>query len=230
LILSLQIYCLVIRHHIGLKEYTDKTQMEGQINPDSSFGKAIINIASNDKYSTFLDVGTWNGMGTTKCLVNATINRPNIMIYSVEANTNMFNEALRNWSNLPSNLKLLHGRICNSMMSYDEIITSPKFKDIEQHFLLHYGQECYDFTNSPIVSLPEEIDVVILDGGEFCGQGDFLASLELNPKIIALDDTKCMKNNRNLDALLNDSKRWECLQISDDRNGWAIFKRRETFV
>lgn len=198
--------------------------MQGQINPDSSFGKAIIDIASNKEYSTFLDIGTWNGMGTTKCLIIATNSRPNTMIYSVEANNTMFNEAVTNWKTMPPNLKLLYGRICETMMSYDEITTSSKFRDVEQHFLKHYGQDSYDFTNTPIVSLPEQIDVVILDGGEFCGQGDFVATMKLCPKIIALDDTKCMKNNRNLDILLNDSRNWECLEMSDDRNGWAIFR------
>jgi predicted O-methyltransferase YrrM len=101
----------------------DLTQinMEGQINPESSFGKAIIDIASDTTYKTFLDVGTWNGMGTTRCLVNALKGRDDTMIYSVEANRDMFNKATKNWENGPSNLKLLYGKICKDMMSYEEI-------------------------------------------------------------------------------------------------------------
>jgi hypothetical protein len=199
--------------------------MEGQINPDSSFGKAIMAIASEDLYTTFLDVGTWNGMGTTRCLVLATDGRPDTMIYSVEANRKMYNEAVSNWSStMPSKLKLMYGKLSKSMLSYEEIVNSPKFKDVQTHFMIHYGQDCYDFSNAPIVDLPNNIDFAILDGGEFCGAADLLRVLKLSPKIIALDDTKCMKNDTNLETLSNSSD-WKCMEQSGDRNGWAIFKR-----
>jgi len=196
--------------------------MQGQINPDSSFGKAIMQIASQEAYKTFLDVGTWNGMGTTRCLVNATKNRKDTMIYSVEANRNMFDEAVQNWSYRPDNLKLLYGKIASSMMSYEDITQSPLFNSIQTHFMIHYGQDVEDFANAPLVTLPPQIDVVILDGGEFCGEGDLNAALKLNPKVIALDDTICMKNCDNL-SKLSRSEDWECLEKSSDRNGWAIF-------
>lgn len=198
--------------------------MEGQINPDSSFGKAIMAIAADPAYQTFLDIGTWNGMGTTRCLVLATKGRPDTMIYSIEANRDMFNSAVANWStNQPSNLKLLYGKLSTEMLSYTNITNSPKFKDVESHFMLHYGQETYDFLNAPLVDLPAQIDVAILDGGEFCGRGDLSRVVELNPKVIALDDTRCMKNSTNL-QLLSNHPDWKLIEKSDDRNGWAIFK------
>jgi len=196
--------------------------MEGQINPDSLFGKAIMKIALDERYKTFLDVGTWNGMGTTRCLVNALKERQDTMIYSVEANRDMYNKAVKNWDNMPSNLRLLYGKICNSMMTYEEIVSSPLFDGVHTHFMIHYGQDTYDFSNAPLVSLPSQIDVVILDGGEFCGAGDLSRALTLSPKVIALDDTSCMKNNENLSLLLKSSE-WKCLEKNDDRNGWAIF-------
>ena len=198
--------------------------MEGQINPDSSFGKAIMSIAADPTYQIFLDVGTWNGMGTTRCLVLATNERPGSMIYSIEANRNMFNEAVANWPDPPSNLKLLYGKLATEMLSYTDITNSPKFKDIETHFMLHYGQDVYDFLNAPLVELPPQIDVAILDGGEFCGPSDLSRAVQLSPKIIALDDTHCMKNDTNLELLLN-SPDWQLIEKSDDRNGWAIFKK-----
>jgi hypothetical protein len=198
--------------------------MEGQINPDSSFGKAIMAIAADPAYQTFLDIGTWNGMGTTRCLVLATDERPGTMIYSIEANRDMFNEAVANWPDPPSNLKLLYGRVATEMLSYTNITNSPNFNDIETHFILHYGQDVYDFQNAPLVELPAQIDVAILDGGEFCGGADLSRVVELSPKIIALDDTRCMKNNSNL-ALLSADPGWQLVEKSDDRNGWAIFKK-----
>ena len=198
--------------------------MEGQINPDSSFGKAIMAIAADPAYQTFLDIGTWNGMGTTRCLVLATNERPGSMIYSIEANRDMFNKAVANWPKPPSNLKLLYGKIATEMLSYTNITNSPKFKDVESHFMLHYGQETYDFLNAPLVELPGQIDVAILDGGEFCGRGDLSRVVELSPKIIALDDTRCMKNSTNL-LLLSGRPDWQLIEKSDDRNGWAIFKK-----
>jgi hypothetical protein len=145
------------------------------------------------------------------------------MIYSVEANRDMFNMATQNWlKTSPPNLKFLHGKIASKIMSYEEITQSPLFESIQNHFMRHYGQDCYDFANAPIVELPPQIDVVILDGGEFCGAGDLEAALRLQPKVIALDDTMCMKNSANLERL-SKSEEWECLEKSSERNGWAIF-------
>jgi len=194
----------------------------GQITPDSPFGKALMKVAADHK--TFLDVGTWNGAGTTLCLVKAVAHRPGVKIYSLETNFTLLNIAKEFWKPCPPALDLIWGKLSHHMMQAGQIRTHPKFAAIEEHFNLHYRQDCIDAARAPIISLPCAIDMAILDGGEFSGQGDFEAVIGLNPKVIALDDISTMKNDVAYHTLAT-SPRWQILAQGMDRNGWAIFKR-----
>ena len=41
----------------------------GQINENTEVGKLLINITKTEKLNTILDIGTWNGLGSTKCFL-----------------------------------------------------------------------------------------------------------------------------------------------------------------
>jgi hypothetical protein len=198
--------------------------MAGQVNPDSAFGSMIVDIASESDYTSFLDVGTWNGQGTTKCLYDAVGKREGVRIYSVESNAAMYGEAVAYWTPCPPSLNLLYGTLSKGAMTEAEIRAHPLFEDVEVHFNIHYEQDCKDLEGAPIVELPAQIDMVVLDGGEFCGVADFRRASLLKPKVIALDDIRVMKNSENYQRLLADPE-WELLGRGKDRNGWAIFRR-----
>lgn len=74
--------------------------------------------------------------------------------------------------------------------------------------------------------LPDQIDLLLLDGGEFTSDADFLA-LGYRAKVIALDDThpdKSVKNTYANTKLLQAG--WNFLRgNAQDRNGWAIWGR-----
>jgi len=199
--------------------------MQGQVHPDTSFGKYLTTLGRNTLYNTFLDIGTWNGLGTTLCLVNALNNRPNAKIYSIEANKSLHEIALKNWPSTPNNLELIWGTLSHKILSEEEIKANPLFPNIQEHFNIHYKQDVHDSVNAPIATLPSVIDVVIMDGGEFCGEADLAAVELLNPLIICMCDTNVIKNSANLKKLLDD-KRYVCLQNNtDSKNGWAVFSK-----
>jgi hypothetical protein len=198
--------------------------MAGQVNPDSAFGNSIIEIASESDYTSFLDVGTWNGQGTTQCLYDAVGKREGVHIYSVESNAAMYEKAVAFWAPCPPSLHLLYGTLSKGGLTEAEIRAHPLFNDVKVHFNLHYEQDCKDLEAAPIVELVARIDMVILGGGEFCGAADFKRAALLNPKVIALDDIRVMKNRENYERLLADSE-WELVARGKDRNGWAIFRR-----
>ena len=197
----------------------------GQILPDTLFGRALMEVASDPAYDTFLDVGTWKGGGTTLCLVRGAMNRLETKIYSVEANQQLYHEACKNWENRPACLELLWGKLTNQIMLAHQIESHPLFKKIKEHYQLWYRQDVIDVARAPIVVLPASVDVVVLDGGEFTGAGDMERALQLNPKVIALDDIYVMKNCENYDMLIN-SEEWALWRHGTERTGWAIFKRR----
>jgi hypothetical protein len=198
--------------------------MSGQINRGSRFGEKLFEIASDPQYNIFVDVGSWNGLGTTKILVDATRKNMIAQIYSVEANAAMFEVAKKNWVPCPGRLRLLWGRIASRMMSQKEVLEHPFLPLVRPHYDIYWDQDCSDFAAAPIVELPIYADVVILDGGEFCGDGDLDRALSLRPKIIAMDDTHVIKNSGPLRRLLA-SGEWRILARGEDKNGWAILRR-----
>jgi len=193
----------------------------GQICRGSSLGDQIYSLACNSKFRVYVDVGTWNGKGSTLCLMEGLKGRPEATVYSVEANGQMFNEAVKNWTPCPDNLKLIWGKLSGVMMHEPAIKAHPLFYKVKEHYDLHYRQDCIDFSRAPIIDLPPTIDVAILDGGEWSSEGDLERVLNHKPTIIVLDDTAVMKNYDNRNKLLSLGWRIQC-ENSQDRNGWSI--------
>jgi len=71
--------------------------------------------------------------------------------------------------------------------------------------------------------IPEQIDFLILDGGEY---STYLEWTKLKERIsyVALDDTKMRKTKRIVEeCMLDDS--FELITSSGERNGFHIFKK-----
>ena len=205
----------------------------GQINMHSKFGKIIHSIAGIKSFNTFFEVGTWNGEGSTACFMNALIRRnDNSKLYSLELMPEMYNKAKQFWSWLPQSryahqLKLLNGKVIGKgMMTADKIQSHPAFPKIKQHFNLYYQSDVDFFNNAQNVAdqLPDIIDVVLLDGGEFCSYAEFeYVRDHLNPKVIILDDTNIIKCSMAREELLS-SKHWHAYYDDlNDRHGAAVF-------
>jgi hypothetical protein len=207
--------------------------MSGQITKETELGKELFKLASDRAIQSFCEVGTWKGYGSTRCLVEGCLTRSpaemkHLAIYSLEANRGFYDEAAARWApqNIPF-LNLLYGKLHdNGIMTREEITTHPFFSVIKSHYDLWYEQDVKDYNACPNVvnKLPTKIDMVLIDGGEFCGYADWLALQKLNPKIVALDDVNVLKTNRIYNELLTDKQRWTLFRAGNDRNGWAIFK------
>ena len=42
--------------------------MAGQINRGTELGEMIYNLAQDTQYKNYVEIGTWNGEGSTQCL------------------------------------------------------------------------------------------------------------------------------------------------------------------
>ena len=86
---------------------------KGQITNDA-FSKNIKNISSDINNKTFLEIGTWNGLGSTKCFVDELVKRTdNYIFYSLECNKEKNSEAKKLYEGL-SNIFLLNEVIFNN--------------------------------------------------------------------------------------------------------------------
>jgi hypothetical protein len=203
----------------------------GQINPDISFGKKLIEIASSPEYKTFLEVGAWNGQGSTRCLLLGILqHNPSAKLYSLEANKEMFEKAQQFYSPCPPQLTLIHGSLHHKCMALEDIHRHPKFYKFLEAGNAYYKwiyEEQTSVYASPIYSIPHEtLDVVLIDGGEFSAQGDWEILKAKQPKLVCLDDTQVMKTHHIYNELKS-SPQWDTLaDFPEERNGWAVFGRK----
>jgi hypothetical protein len=203
----------------------------GQITLDSPFGAALAALGADSKYKVFVEVGTWNGRGSTECVVAGILKqaRPgDCHFYSLEAVGDKFKEAHAYWSTQAHPfLHLLHGHLNDAIMTREEVEAHPAFDaygTLRQHYKNWYEGEAAALAASPLIqNLPTFADVVILDGGEFTTAGDWEVLKKMAPRVVALDDTHLIKTSSILAELR--AAGWREVAVGADRNGWAILSQ-----
>tara|TARA_R110000824_G_scaffold382230_2_gene575380 strand:+ start:81 stop:665 length:585 start_codon:yes stop_codon:yes gene_type:complete len=194
--------------------------MSGQINRGSQLGELIFNLVKNKNYKNFLEIGTWNGQGSTKCFIDALLERgDDYSFISIEADINFYNEA-KNFhkDNLSSKIQIIHGNII-------DVLDLMEPNSEEEKKWLNNDLNNYKNCRNVWGYIHRKFDVVLLDGGEFSTYQEFLKLKELT-KVFVLDDTKMTKTRQVLKDLNNDSN-WILNSSSKDRNGFAIFTKNE---
>lgn len=194
----------------------------GQIQLGSSFCQEIRKLISNNNFETILEIGTWKGMGSTYCVIQEIVDK-NINFISLESYKEFYEIAKNNLSSFENNVTLIHGRI----IELEEFLDFNK--GIEQQ-LTHQQKIFFDddvktYNVCPYImeKIPEKIDFLILDGGEY---STYLEWTKLKERIsyVALDDTKMRKTKRIVEeCMLDDS--FELITSSGERNGFHIFKK-----
>tara|TARA_S200002703_G_scaffold159385_2_gene172679 strand:+ start:1969 stop:2550 length:582 start_codon:yes stop_codon:yes gene_type:complete len=192
--------------------------MPGQINIHSAFGKIIYDLSKRLDVINIVEVGTWNGEGSTQCILRAIDNSKRF--YTIESNTEWYNKAIisnKKYIEM-SNVFFLLGSIVNRNELYTDDLSHQ-----EQDWL---RQDIDNYSNVSNVynKLPENIDFLLLDGGEFSTRAEFL-KLKNKSKIIALDDCNCRKNKLNIKDLKEDNSFSLLCENLNERHGWAVFEK-----
>jgi len=199
-------------------------ECDGQIQLGTPFGDCLRRLGADTRYQKFVEIGTWNGRGSTLCLLEGMAEQGkgyHPTLRSVEANEAAAAAAKELWgwrAGVP--IKVFHGRLCKEMMGDGEILAHPLYQKVMAHHRLHGQAERRDFADAPLLSFSDGADVVVADGGEFSGWSDWLAVRALRPKVVCLDDTEVMKNEKVLREMLLEG--WSLLASGRDRNGWAV--------
>ncbi len=202
----------------------------GQITKDSKMGQYLIDAARNSELSTFLEVGTWNGLGSTRCIVDGLKQRPSydkpFVFYSLECNTDKCKMAQEMYKHIP-NVHILNEVFLNNMPSdiytiFPELAESPQFQYWNSVDFANMKDKPL-FLNRP--DLPAIFDLVLLDGGEFTTWYEYLA-IKDRCKILALDDTNVTKCQRIVADLKAQPSRWQIiLEDIYARNGNVVARR-----
>jgi len=212
--------------------------MAGQINRGDFFGDQIFNLSSVEQFENFVEVGTWNGQGSTKCFMDAILYRNDISkLYTVEANIKFYEEAKSYWQPLLSlnripyeKIEMLYGRIIEA----DQLITIDEIKNhkiFNKHPWLEWRERNvseYQMCENVTKKLPETIDVLLLDGGQFSTLAEW-ETLKNRTKVILLDDTTTFKTEKIRNELIENNNWKVVFDNLNYRNGIFIACRKKYF-
>jgi len=190
-----------------------------QIEYDSAFGCALTELARESE--TIVEVGTFFGQGSTVCL-RAGLERPTQRLIGFEI-CPVKSEAARRFHANDPRIRIVTGTLVNAEDLGEFAHPNPAAEQF------YWGDLAFT-RGAPCVfdQVPDKIDLLVLDGGEWSSDAEFLKLWDRSGRI-ALDDTNGRASNKNWRArerLLN-SNEWEVLRDElHDRHGWLTAKRR----
>lgn len=198
----------------------------------SDFGKALAALSACRQFSAYVEIGTAHGLGSTKCIMDALLARPDdCHLWSVESVRFMHAVAVRNWRSVDTHerLTLVRGTVAPAaeMMTWDEARADPAFSDFYTYS--DYRRKVKTQSDTPDANpyLPKDIDVLLLDGGEFTSYAEY-KRLAARAKVIFLDDAQTAIKNRRVRQEMLASGEWKTIiDVAGERNGWGVYCRPE---
>jgi hypothetical protein len=187
----------------------------GQISLDSEVGRMLFAICSLSEIETVVEVGTWNGLGSSKVIASGiTAGKSNAKAFGLEIDYKRFLQSRRNLHKYDF-FTVTHGRIIEI-----DNLDSSSLNDLEKKW---FESDVQNMSVVPNVldSLPNQIDVLLLDGGEFSSYSEYVVLKDRGVKWLILDDVNARKNRRVLEETIN-SGDFAQIWKSNERNGTAI--------
>jgi hypothetical protein len=198
--------------------------MTGQINLNSQAGQTIYNICCLENVQTIVEIGTWNGHGSTKCIYQA-IQNSQKKLYSFEIDSEKYQEAYNFYKDKPE-INIYNGYISNKFIDLDSL-DDKFFSDYPIEIKKKWYYEDYKNITSTkclLDKVPKNIDFLILDGGEFNSFYEY-ESLKDRSTYIFCDDTNppCIKNYLvRLDLIKNHEI---IIDNPNERHGFCLAKK-----
>ena len=208
---------------------------QGQMTIGSTAGLVLYKLAKDPDNQTFVEIGSWNGRGTTQCIMEPLIQRlDDYVVYSLEVNKEFHNIAKRIWetklrrynSITQSKLKLIWGRIVNEeeVPELEEVMKSEHSHSRWPLFYREFFDSCEAGCPNVLEQIPEKIDVLVLDGGEFTTYAEY-QKLKDRSKIIFCDDSAKYKCEKIRAELLEDEDFRTLVDNQESRHGFCAFER-----
>lgn len=202
--------------------------LPGQINLESQLGKIIYDLILNENFTNIVDIGTWNGAGTTTCIMKAIENKrcKTTNVYTVELYEEMINVAQKNLQYYIDNfnLQILHGSIAEPEEIYQWFDHSSIdfLNDPHARLWYHKDMELLKLAKNVTKFLPNDIDLLILDGGEYSTYPEW-NKLKDRTHFFVLDDTNILKCSKIKSEVIADSNKYTILYNEpNDRNGYLV--------
>ena len=199
----------------------------GQIMRDQEMGKIIYDFSCDSENKILVDIGTWNGLGSTRCFIEGLLHNKNAKLYTIENNVEKYEFAQNYWKKIIDDSQLTVDFICGSLVTNDEIDSFLIEKNVQLNEQQKYWLSIDKTNTQKIIDIQwDKIDVLLIDGSEFTG---FLEMIKLKDisKYIILDDTRAIKNIYTREYLLNCDEFTLLSENPNFRNGYSVFKNKK---
>ena len=180
-------------------------------------GEQIFEFAKRPDVKIIVEIGTWNGLGTTKCIYDGILHgrKKDFLVLSLECNRMRYEEANTNLLPL-NNFNIVHG----SIVTVEELLAANEKQRTHPWFI----EDLRHIKTAPYIfhEIPEKIDLLVLDGGEFSSLIEFEKLWERS-RFIILDDTTTNKNTEVRNFILSKPEKIKIIEDNlKDRNGFMI--------
>ena len=194
----------------------------GQIKVNSTFGQWITKYAADPKFSRYLEIGTWNGQGSTCCFYEGFKNRTDTFaLQSYEIAKDRVIEATNVWQ-FYTPIQIIHGRILEDWQfpTFNQVVEVHPSINGEWH-----TEDVKNFWNCKYVPMNDP-EVILLDGAEYLTWFEFEKMINnTNATVYILDDTQTSKCPKIVEWFSRHSEWKKIAWSDDDRAGWAIFEK-----
>lgn len=200
----------------------------GQISLNDKCGQTLVRYVRTNQLTNIVDIGTWNGMGSTLCFLVGLQGNTTTKLITLEINREKVENAKKNLQPYigTTNIDFVWG----SVISSDEIVDMPMiFPEFvaNTEFQRWHSIDVANIDASPNVldRIPDTVDFILFDGGEFTTYYEFMKLFPRCVKFIALDDvlvSKCAK----IRAFLLAHNEWTEIQFVNYRNGFSLFQKK----
>lgn len=204
-----------------------------EITLNDEFGQNIAKFCDELKLKKCLEIGSWDGTGSTKCFIEGMQYNDPLSLTCLEINSDRFFELEKN----TQNYDFVYA-INRSSISYNDMI----HKDFDELWISPYNKIETDketargWFEADILTMQKHqhhlsrgftYDGVLIDGSEFTGYSEYML-LKDSVNVFFLDDYYNAFKTRQAAWELNNDPDWEVIAGNKHlRNGYAIFKRKK---
>jgi len=198
------------------------TQNSGQINDDNILSTWIQELCRDENNKVFLEVGTWNGLGSTRVFVDALEVRTDTTFYSLECNSEKSAHARKFYEGV-TNVHILN-EILVELTPEQVYEVFPEAKE-DPEFNRWNTVDIENMKECKVFSAADTFDVVLLDGGEFTTYHEF-QHIKDKCRYLLLDDTNTNKCKKIVEEVKSAPETWKILgEEQSARNGVMMLQR-----
>jgi len=193
----------------------------GQVH-DDCLSTWIKELCRDENNKVFLEVGTWNGLGSTRVFVDALKDRTDTTFYSLECNGEKSAHARKFYEGV-ANVHILN-EILVELTPEQLYEVFPEAKD-DPEFNRWNTVDIENMKECKVFSAADTFDVVLLDGGEFTTYHEF-QHIKDKCRYLLLDDTNTNKCKKIVEEVKAHPETWKIVgEEQNVRNGIMMLQR-----